>query len=198
MSDPEHEKAFEDYLSRRAGISPRPADPEDLEPPAELDRIVLANAREAIRIRNSLPPFRFARWVVPFGAVATLVLSFAVLLHLGLLSPKATREVQKVEAQLGLEQPQQQMRAETASDSAAPAANVAAAPATSAAITAAVPAAPPSPERATRRALAEDPKVWLKRIETLRAQGKASDADRELEAFRKAWPDYPVDGKLDR
>ena len=186
MSDPEHEKAFEDYLSRRAGISPRITDPEGLEPPAELDRIVLANAREAIRIRNAPAPFRFARWAVPFAAVATLVLSFAVLLHLGLLSPRVTREVRKIETDLDMAQPPQEASAEVAADSAAPspavAANAAAAPAT----------APAEPERVAKRAKQEDPKTWLKRIEALRTQGKASEADRELETFRKAWPDYPV------
>ena len=39
---------------------------------------------------------------------------------------------------------------------------------------------------------AEDPADWLRRIETLRAQGKTEDAEREWLAFRKAWPDYPV------
>lgn len=193
MTEPEHEKAFEDYLSRRAGISARLTESDGLEPPAELDRIVLANAREAIRIRSSPPPFRFARWAVPFGAVATVVLSFAVVLHLGLLSPKATREVEKAEAQLGSPQSAQQASSEVAADSitpaAPPAANTTAAPAAGLAEPAGV---------AKRAAKQEDPQVWLKRIEELRAQGKVAEADRELEAFRKAWPDYPVNAGSNR
>jgi hypothetical protein len=39
---------------------------------------------------------------------------------------------------------------------------------------------------------AEDPAAWLQRIETLRTQGKTQEADREWQAFRKIWPDYPV------
>jgi hypothetical protein len=185
-------------------------DTDGLEPPAELDRIVLTNAREAIRIRSSPPPFRFARWAVPFGLAATGVLSFAVMLHLGLLSPKATREVERIEARLHLEQPPQQASVEVAADSAAPA------PAANSGATTA--AAPAEQERSVKRAEAdaaaagtrasaqakaapaekEEPQAWLKRIETLRAQGKAHEADRELDAFHKAWPDYPTSADRDR
>lgn len=179
MSDPEHDKAFEDFLSRREGISPRLKEPEGLEPPPELDRIVLANAREAIRIRSSPPPFRFGRWAVPFGLAATGVLSFAVILHLGLLSPRVTREVRKIEADLDMAQAPQQANAEVEADSVAS-------------------GAAPAPALARAAAKQEDPQVWLKRIEALRAQGKTSEAERELEAFRKTWPDYPVNAEPNR
>lgn len=34
------------------------------------------------------------------------------------------------------------------------------------------------------------PEAWLVRIERLRASGQTEDAERQLEAFRKVYPDY--------
>ena len=37
-----------------------------------------------------------------------------------------------------------------------------------------------------------DPQVWMREIEQLRLAGKSADADREIAAFRKAFPTLPV------
>ena len=37
------------------------------------------------------------------------------------------------------------------------------------------------------------PEDWLAKIATLRAQGKQTEADVSLAAFRKRYPDYPLD-----
>jgi hypothetical protein len=37
-----------------------------------------------------------------------------------------------------------------------------------------------------------DPQVWMREIEQLRLAGKSADADREITAFRKAFPSLPV------
>jgi hypothetical protein len=36
------------------------------------------------------------------------------------------------------------------------------------------------------------PELWLKRIETLRAQGKIAEADTEWRRFRATFPDFPA------
>ncbi len=38
----------------------------------------------------------------------------------------------------------------------------------------------------------KDPKVWLRQIEALRAQGKTAQADAEMQRFRAALPTYPA------
>ena len=175
MSDPDQDRAFEDYLARRSGIRPHATQSDGLEPPAELDRLVLARAREAIAIRKPPALFRSARWAVPVSVAATVVLSVAVVLHMGLLSPPAQR---------------QPAGATSVSDSAlakeeaaSPAAREMMAPA---------PSADAAQARKAEAPANEEPAAWLKRIETLRAQGKTREAALELEAFRRAWPDFPI------
>jgi hypothetical protein len=38
----------------------------------------------------------------------------------------------------------------------------------------------------------QDPKVWLRQIDVLRAQGKTAQADAEMQRFRAAFPNYPA------
>lgn len=47
---------------------------------------------------------------------------------------------------------------------------------------------PPTPALATARA---NPEAWLREINRLRAAGKNEEADRELAAFREAYPSHP-------
>jgi hypothetical protein len=42
------------------------------------------------------------------------------------------------------------------------------------------------------KALYRDPQLWMRDIEQLRLAGKSADADREVTAFRKAFPSLPV------
>jgi hypothetical protein len=59
---------------------------EPLEPPQELDRLVLKTARLAIQPQTPLAttaPPRRRGWAVPAGAAATVVLSLTVLIDLG-------------------------------------------------------------------------------------------------------------------
>jgi hypothetical protein len=230
MSELEHEKAFEEYLSRRSRMGWR-ADDDGLEPPAELDRIVLANAREAIRRHRSPPPYRGVRWALPVGLAATVVLSFAVLLQLGLLPRPAKDSEAPIEAHF---HPDGAGSAESASDAAMaspapPPQGVLDRPRDEAAragarrnetprelsplavekkqamqaqsraerdqevaVASSRAAAPAQGKAAPASGQLEDPAAWLRRIEALRAQGKTAQADREWQAFRKAWPDYPV------
>jgi hypothetical protein len=235
MSGLDHEKAFEEYLSRRSSIAGRAEDSDGLEPPPELDRIVLANAREAIRIRSAPRPYRSVRWALPVALAATVVLSFAVLLHLGLLprpgkdsgpeieahfhpgggesgqsaadtamaapAPMTEPAQPMLEAPALTDAPKARLRKEEIPQEKSRSAVVDSRPmqAQSAAEqdTKAAVAAHPSADRNQEMAGAisgklEDPAAWFRRIEALRAQGKTAEADREWQAFRRAWPDFPV------
>lgn len=50
----------------------------------------------------------------------------------------------------------------------------------------------PAPAPAQVAAAPESPERWLERIAELRSRGRHADADRELAAFRKAYPDYQL------
>jgi hypothetical protein len=75
-------------LARREPLFRRPSAADPLEPPADIDRIVLARARAALRDTGSdeapRPSFFTLRpWVMPLGLAATLVFALAVVLRLG-------------------------------------------------------------------------------------------------------------------
>ena len=90
MSGPDEE--FDDFLSRRKPLFRRaPGDP--LEPPEEVDRIVLRQAREAIEIDRPQPAFRGAHWGAPLAIAATLLVVFTVVLHTLGLPKKPIPEV---------------------------------------------------------------------------------------------------------
>lgn len=89
MNGPDDE--FDDFLRRRRPVFGRPSD--DLEPPAELDRIVLRQAREAIEAERPQRHFRAPYWGMPVALAATLVLAFTIILRVGLPSKEAPPEV---------------------------------------------------------------------------------------------------------
>ena len=73
---------FDDFLKRRKPLFRAPDDM--FEPPAELDRVVLRQAREAIESDRPLRVFRAPRWSAPIAIAATLVLAFTVMFHAGM------------------------------------------------------------------------------------------------------------------
>ena len=78
---------FEDFLKRR---KPRFRSPDDLfEPPAELDRVVLRQAREAIESERPLKVFHGPRWAAPMALAATLLLAVTVILQTGMPPKRA-------------------------------------------------------------------------------------------------------------
>ena len=87
---------FEDFVARRKPVFRRDDDP--LEPPPELDRIVLRQAREAIKADEPEPAYRGASWGMPVAMAATLLVVFSVFLHLGVQKnePKGEVTVQNV------------------------------------------------------------------------------------------------------
>jgi hypothetical protein len=76
------DEEFNDFLKRRKPVF---RSPDDLyEPPAELDRVVLRQAREAIESERPVRVFRNPRWAMPLALAATLVLGFTVVFYAGL------------------------------------------------------------------------------------------------------------------
>jgi hypothetical protein len=77
----DHDDEFDDFLKRRRPIFGR--EPDDvLEPPAELDRVVLRQAREAIEAERPQRIYHGPRWSAPLAIAATLVLAVSVVFNM--------------------------------------------------------------------------------------------------------------------
>lgn len=80
---------FDSAVRARRRLVPRFDDAEDAEPSPELDRLVLARARDALRTGPMPTPldtrerhYRGPRWAVPLALVATVLLSFTLVMQL--------------------------------------------------------------------------------------------------------------------
>lgn len=86
MSSPGDDKDLEDLLAGRSDLSRRyraaNAGDSEVEPPTELDRAILAQARAAMASPSAtispLPVRNRIRWAVPFGLAASVLLTFAI------------------------------------------------------------------------------------------------------------------------
>jgi hypothetical protein len=84
MSGLEHEDEFETYLRRRSVLRGRESPTQGLEPPEDLDKIVLRTAREAIQASPQMHVYRAPRWALPVGRAATILLCLSVILNVSL------------------------------------------------------------------------------------------------------------------
>ena len=84
MTGFERDDDFEAYLRRRVPIDRRLKSLGRLEPPAELDRLIIGRAREAIQGAPPVRVFRAPRWALPMGLAATILVSLSILLDLGM------------------------------------------------------------------------------------------------------------------
>jgi hypothetical protein len=84
ITDSEYHDDFEAYLKRRVSIDRRLALIDRLEPPPELDRIIIGKARAAIQSPAPVAVFKAPRWAVPMGLAATILVSLSMLLDLGI------------------------------------------------------------------------------------------------------------------
>src|SRR6478735_4035414 len=125
MTSPDDE--FDDFLRKRRPLFRQH---DELEPPAELDRLVLRRARDAIEGERPQRVFRAPSWGMPVALAATLVLAFTVILRVG--TPEVVKKpevtVQKISRQIEI-----------------PAAAAPTAPAADAEASSAAPAAAPTP-----------------------------------------------------
>lgn len=105
MSDSEHDDDFEAYLKRRRPLHKGATPPDHLEPPPELDRIIIGNARQAIQGASHVRHYRAPKWALPVGLAATIVISSVVVLELGLRAKQPIPEQEPVETELVAEAP---------------------------------------------------------------------------------------------
>jgi len=208
---------FDDFLKRRKPVFRSPDDM--FEPPAELDRVVLRHAREAIESDRPARVFRNPRWAAPVALAASLLLGFTMLFYAGL--PQKQAPVPEVTVQNIAERvdvPQAEAPKESASsvvannqrvenESSADAVVVdlnapAVARRESAAGAAPTPAAPmvgrgsemvvASPAAASTEVPAwrRDAKTWLAEIARLRNAGDTARADAELAEYKRQQSAY--------
>jgi len=88
MADSEHDDDFEAYLKRRVPIDQRMKTVDRLEPPPELDRVIIGKARNAIQNSSHVPMYRAPKWALPVGLAATLLIAFSIVLDLGIRSAR--------------------------------------------------------------------------------------------------------------
>jgi hypothetical protein len=82
MSAPEHNDDLDRFLAQRALLPPALQAHEQSEPPAELDRRILQNARAALEPGAARQILRRNRWFVPLTLAATVVLSFTIVIRI--------------------------------------------------------------------------------------------------------------------
>jgi hypothetical protein len=193
MSELEREADLQEHLERRSRLQRKLTEIDRLEPPEELDRIVLSRARVAIEGNEGMPLYRSLRSSLPFGLAATLVLVITVVIATHPRSrphPTAsvasavitkTEQARQTAPPMGAAQSPAAMRTSAAlgelgETKRAPATGrLTGMPATSANLQ-----APP----------ARDAAAWLKDIRELRRSGRNVEAEREWSAFLKAHPEY--------
>jgi len=90
MNRPDDE--FDDFLARRKPIFSR-ASENPLEPPDELDRLVLRQAREAIASEKPQRVFKGPGWAVPMSLAATVLLAVTVVLRVEMPTKASSDEV---------------------------------------------------------------------------------------------------------
>jgi hypothetical protein len=165
MNGPDDE--FDDFLKRRKPVFRAPDDL--FEPPAELDRLVLRQAREAIEAERPMRVFRGPRWAAPVAIAATLVLGVAIVFRVGMPPKRA------VVPEVTVQNVAQQLEYREAAP--APALESPAA----AGDEVIVELSPAKQSPGWRR----DSKTWLAEIERLRNAGDTQRADAELAEFKR-------------
>ena len=193
--EPERDDELENFLRRRSPMHRRLSDFDHAEPSIELDRLVLNRAREAIETPRQPAMFSGSRWAMPVGLAATILIAFTLVLNVEHQPRKTAAE--RVAASNA--QPQAADMAESAR--AAPGA-AATAPLAKKSVATTAPAAPAPPAAeatattaapsvaSAKGAAHSDAESWLREIARLRAAGQNTAADRELAAFRRAYPSH--------
>jgi hypothetical protein len=210
MGGPDEE--FEDFLNRRKPVFRRPTD-EMFEPPAELDRVVLRQAREAIKPPEPMRMFSAPRWSMPIALAATLVLAFTIMFRAGNPPAKHTAKPElavqnaaeraDVPAAVAAPPPPELMASRNAAadvaQPASPAEPEAARSKTSSRTAGAsasretAPAAVANPVKVGKLPVWRlDPKSWQAEIQRLRDAGDNARADEESAEFKRQHSAYAV------
>jgi len=168
---------FDRFLARKRPVFRRPSS-DEVEPPHDVDRLVLRQARDAIKPSQPERLYRGPGWGVPLAVAATLLVCLSMVLHV--VMPKKAPATEAATQQVAHE-----MDVTPAADVAGADARERAAAAPPAASPAAPPAAAPRAAGAPAAAWRGDPKSWLAEIERLRAEGRTTEADAELALYKR-------------
>jgi len=169
---------FDDFLARRKPLFQRPT-AHELEPPADVDRLVLRQAREAIRPSRELHEIRAPGWGMPLALAATVLVTVTIVLNVMVVRKvdnnpsdihQVAQRVTPVTAPAAAPSPR------TSNNSARPAGDTAIADPDR-------PAAARVPESAP--AWRHDTQSWLAEIDKLRAQGRKAEAEAEMAEYKR-------------
>jgi len=183
----EHDDEFDDFLARRRKLFRRP-EQDVLEPPHEVDRLVLRQAREAIETRGEPREIRGMAWGAPLALAASLLVAFTIFLNVGLTKKERVPEVTVDQVALRRDYP-------PATVVTAPTAGTAVREYRSDASPGAPLRAKPAAEAGATRQAPEwrnDTGTWLAEIQRLRSEGKSAEADAELAEFKRQHKAYAV------
>ena len=180
MSEPDRE--FEEFLKRRRPLFRREVD-DGLEPPAEVDRLVLDRARDAIKDPEPMEVYSGPRWAAPMAIAATLVLGMVFVFHAG--SPEQEQPVTEVRVENvanRIEEP-----ATPPAPPPAPVDSSSTTPATDGEVVVdlATPMGGAVPATTETPAWRRDAGTWLAEIERLRAAGETARAEAEMAEFNR-------------
>jgi len=168
---------FDDFLARRRRIFRR-AEDDVLEPPDDVDRLVLRQAREAIETRRGPREIRGMSWGMPLALAASLLVVFTILLNVGMTKKEPV-------AQVTVEQVAQRREVPggpgLVSQDEASLHTPASAPASASVAANDRGAAKPEQTPAWRR----DSASWLAEIQRLRTEGKTAEAEAELAEYQR-------------
>ena len=208
MTGPEYDAELEAFLKRRSPMHRRLSDIDHAEPSDELDRLVLNRAREAIDT-PSPPLYRSFRWALPIGLAATILVAFTVVLnidHRGAKGASGASPVAKAAPQApapaiaratSVREPERVEQPRVVTDSAAVSPRREAEKVEAPVALAKRPQGAESHDVASAAAAPtadphSSPDAWLREINRLRTAGRTADAERELVAFREAYPTHPA------
>jgi hypothetical protein len=90
------DKNFEEYLAGKSTVSEKYAELGDIDPPAELDAVILAEAERAAKTHSHEAGKR--SWVIPVSVAATVMICFSLVLNILREVPSGTGMDQGVDA----------------------------------------------------------------------------------------------------
>jgi hypothetical protein len=184
---------FEDFLRQRKPVFRPPEDP--FEPPAEIDRIVLRQAREAIQAERPMRMFSGPRWAAPLALAATLVLAVAVVFQVG--TPRKQEPLAEVTVQNAAQRVDYpaapvapaDIAPEARADDSAGAGDTSSEAVVQLSKSRAVTGEAASPTSSARTVAApewrRDSQTWLAEIDRLRNAGDTTRANAELEEYKR-------------
>lgn len=173
---------------------------EQSEPPELIDQAVLNSAKRQLEASRKRLPLR---WLGGLATAAIVVLTLAIVVRQDeqtALAPMPDSDGFRLEQ--GADRPEEADRAVLLQDEPIAETRFMQKAPTAAAATPEAREAPrqeagqPSAQALEHSETVPDPDLWIERILELRASGDAEQLEAELEAFRRAFPDYPLPPEL--